>query len=609
MVSTLIQRMSKKVHSVEIMKDFSKKAKLLHLKPLQTKKVVYIFHFSSKQISAIIHLMEQTNWKNKLYYGDNLYILRDLVKDESVDLIYLDPPFNSNATYNLLFKEKDGKSSEAQIEAFDDTWQWDQNAERVYHEVVGEGPDKLSKLIEALRKFLGSNDMMAYLVMMAVRLVELRRVLKSTGSIYLHCDPTASHYIKLLLDAVFGVENYRNEIVWKRKTGRGETNQKSNRYGQQTDTIFYYAKTNLANFESQYNFDARGYKEYVDSFFRHTDDNGRKFRIDNLASPSLRPNLIYDYKGYKPPKNGWAISKELMEQWDKDGKLYFPKDQNGRIQRKRYLDELKGRPVQNLWDDIEPIGAQAQERLGYPTQKPEALLERIIKASSGEGDVVLDPFCGCGTAVAVAERLKRRWIGIDITHLAITLMKKRLEDTFGVELSPYEVVGEPKDMSGAKELFRIDPYQFQWWAIGLVDGKPAGGEKKKGADRGIDGYINFFDDDTGKVKKVIISVKGGHVMSPYIRDLKGVLDREEAQIGLLITLEPPTKPMMTEAAEAGLYTSPLLGRSYPRLQILTIEQLLEGKKLEYPEGLRPEMFAKARRQEKEKGKEKNLFEE
>lgn len=554
--------------------------------------------------------MEQTNWKNKLYYGDNLYILRDFVKDESVDLIYLDPPFNSNATYNLLFKEKDGKSSEAQIEAFDDTWQWDQNAERVYHEVVGEGPDKLSKLVEALRKFLGSNDMMAYLVMMAVRLVELRRVLKPTGSIYLHCDPTASHYIKLLLDAVFGFENYRNEISWKRKTGSGETNQKSNRFGQQTDTIYFYTKTELNKLNHQYVFD-EDYQKYVDKYFTFEDENGRKYWADNLGSPALRPNLIYEYKGYKPPKNGWAISKEKMEQWDKEGKLVFPKNPDGRIKRKRYADELKGRPVQNLWDDIQGMGGfkgSKTEMLGYPTQKPEALLERIIKASSNEGDVVLDPFCGCGTAVAVAERLKRRWIGIDITHLAITLMKKRLEDSFGAELAPYEVVGEPKDMSGAKELFRLDPYQFQWWAIGLVDGKPAGGEKKKGADRGIDGYINFFDDDTGKVKKVIISVKGGHVMSPYIRDLKGVLEREEAQIGLLITLEPPTKPMLTEAAEAGMYNSPLLGKSYPRLQILTIEQLLEGKKLEYPEGLRPEMFAKAKRVEKEKEKDKNLFE-
>lgn len=547
--------------------------------------------------------MEQSNWKNKLYYGDNLNILRDFVKDESVDLIYLDPPFNSNATYNLLFKEKDGKSSEAQIEAFDDTWQWDQNAERTYHEVVGEGPDKLSKLVEALRKFLGSNDMMAYLVMMAVRLVELRRVLKPTGSIYLHCDPTASHYIKLLMDSVFGVENYKQELTWIRHSAH---NNATRNYPSITDSIFYYTKTNNYLFYTQFT----PYDEsYINGFFRNIDEKGRRYSVNSLKNPSDRPNLKYEYKGYPPPPTGWTCTKEKMEEYDRQGRLEYPKNKDGRIRLKYFLDDMKGQPVTNVWDDIQALSGAHAERMGYPTQKPEALLERIIKASSNEGDVVLDPFCGCGTAVAVAERLKRRWVGIDITHLAITLMKKRLEDTFGAELAPYEVVGEPKDMSGAKELFRIDPYQFQWWAIGLVDGKPAGGEKKKGADRGIDGYINFFDDDTGKVKKVIISVKGGHVMSPYIRDLKGVLDREDAQIGLLITLEPPTKPMMTEAAEAGLYESPLLGKKYPRLQILTIEELLEGKKLEYPEGLRPDMFARAKRQEKEKDKDKRLFED
>lgn len=587
--------------------------------------------------------MEQTNWKNKLYYGDNLRILRDLVKDESVDLIYLDPPFNSNATYNLLFKEKDGKSSEAQIEAFDDTWQWDQNAERTYHEVVGEGPDKLSKLIEALRKFLGSNDMMAYLVMMAVRLVELRRVLKPTGSIYLHCDPTASHYIKLLMDAVFGVENYRNEIVWRNTA----YNKAEKTFGTIHQTLFFYTKSNIYLFNQ---IKTPYLQQYIDDFFKEEDEKGR-FRLVLLTGPGERKgDCAHEWRGYNPTsiKRHWQPASYLYKKYkeitnedlsiypliqrldklDEVGMIYWGKKGTSVPNYKFYLNDAPGVPLQDIWsyqpgtkgcvygnskpsidEDVKWLTATDAERLGYPTQKPEGLLSRIIKASSNEGDVVLDPFCGCGTAVAVAERLKRRWIGIDITHLAITLMKKRLEDTFGAELAPYEVVGEPKDMSGAKELFRIDPYQFQWWAIGLVDGKPAGGEKKKGADRGIDGYINFFDDDTGKVKKVIISVKGGHVMSPYIRDLKGVLEREDAQIGLLITLESPTKPMMTEAAEAGLYESPMLGKKYPRLQILTIEELLEGKKLEYPEGLRPDMFTRAKRQEKEKGKDKGLFED
>ncbi len=503
--------------------------------------------------------MDKSNWINRLYYGDNLNILRDFIPDESVDLIYLDPPFNSNATYNLLFKEKDGKASEAQIEAFDDTWQWDRTAEEIYYELVKDGPDRLSKLIEAMRTFLGSNDMMAYLVMMAVRLVELHRVLKSTGSIYLHCDPTASHFLKMELDAVFGSDNFRREIIWSIETSSGFKSQ-ANNWIRGHDTVLYYCKS--------------------------------KYKFNKQFLP-LSPNTIKRY-----------------DKTDEDGRKFKIYYDNGNGERRVYLDKSKGRPLTDTWTDI--IGFQTvnqgDEYLGYPTQKPEALLERIIEASSNEGDVVLDPFCGCGTAVAVAERLKRRWIGIDITHLAITLMKKRLDDTFGKELSPYKVIGEPEDLSGARELFKIDPYQLQWWALGLVDGKPAGGTKKKGADRGIDGYINFFD-EPGKVKRVIISVKGGKVQSPYIRDLKGVVEREDAQIGLLITLEPPTKPMIKEAAEAGFYESPLIGKKYPKIQILTIEELIDGKELEYPKGLRMEMFAKAKRQEKGSGKVENLFEE
>jgi DNA modification methylase len=546
--------------------------------------------------------MDKSNWINRLYYGDNLNILRDFIPDESVDLIYLDPPFNSKATYNLLFKEKDGKASEAQIEAFDDTWQWDIGTARIYEELVLEAPERLSKLIQALRQFLGSNDMMAYLVMMAVRLVELHRVLKSTGSIYLHCDPTASHYLKLVMDAVFGVDNYRNEIIWKRTSSHGNV---INKHGWIHDIIFFYSKTSKWKWDQQftpYN------KSYTDKFYNLIEpETGRRYQKTDLTAPMSRASKgqLYDWKGYSPGSTRcWVYAKEKMEALDQQGRLIYSK--TGGIRYKRYLDEMLGIKTQDIWDDV--MITKKSERLGYPTQKPEALLERIINASSNEGDIVLDPFCGCGTAVAVAERLKRRWIGIDITHLAITLMKKRLDDTFGKELSPYKVEGEPEDLSGARELFKIDPYQLQWWALGLVDGKPAGGTKKKGADRGIDGYINFFD-EPGKVKRVIISVKGGKVQSPYIRDLKGVVEREDAQIGLLITLEPPTKPMIKEAAEAGFYESALIGKKYPKIQILTIEELLEGRELEYPKGLRMEMFAKAKRQEKGSGKVENLFEE
>jgi DNA modification methylase len=540
------------------------------------------------------------DWKNKLYFGDNLDILRDYVADASVDLIYLDPPFNSNASYNVLFKEKSGEESAAQITAFEDTWQWGRESEAVYREIVERGPRKLADLVQALLAFLGRNDMMAYLVMMAIRLAELHRVLKLSGSIYLHCDQKASHYLRLVMDAVFGPENFRTEIVWKRKAGRGETNVAAIRFGITTDTLLFYARGARATLQRQYR---QNKPEYIESKFTHVDEKGRRYHLDNITSPSYRPNLIYEYKGYKPPAKGWAVSRERMQQMDADGRLYFPKDKMKRIRRKRFLDELQGETVDSLWDDIPPINSQAQERLGYPTQKPEALLERIIRASSNEGDVVLDPFCGCGTAIAVAERLKRRWIGIDITYLAINLVQRRLRDHHPTDLSPYEIIGAPTDVQGAEALKEISPHQFEWWAVDLVDARPAK-DHKKGADTGIDGYINFFDDKSGQAKQVIVQVKSGYVGVNHVRDLKGVLEREKAPIGALITLHEPTKPMLTEAASAGFYEPKDFPGRYPRLQILTVAELLAGKKLEYP-AHRVETFAKAER--KTKSSQEELF--
>ncbi len=388
--------------------------------------------------------------RNTLFYGDNLPILREHIADESVDLVYLDPPFNSNRSYNVLFKDESGKAAEAQITAFDDTWHWSGSTPATYHELVTEGPSQVGNMIAALYQAIGPNQMMAYLVMMAARLVELRRVLKPTGSLYLHCDPTASHYLKIILDTIFGPQNFRNEIVWKRRTGSSSAVHQSNKFGVCTDTIFFYAKTAAAALHSQYNMKAAGYQEYIDKFFRYTDENGRRYRLADLSNPAPRPNLMYEYKGYKPPRNGWAISREKMEQWDKEGRLYFPTKKEGRIQRKRFLDELKGKPIQSLWDDIEPVGPQAAEKLGYPTQKPLALLERIIQASSNPGDVVLDPFCGCGTTVAAAQKLGRQWIGIDVTHLAIALQKYRLQEMFPD--AQFDVKGEPQDLGAAKQL-------------------------------------------------------------------------------------------------------------------------------------------------------------
>jgi site-specific DNA-methyltransferase (adenine-specific) len=483
---------------------------------------------------------------NKLYYGDNLDVLRASIASESVDLVYLDPPFNSNASYNVLFKAPGGAGSQAQIEAFDDTWHWNESAERAFDETMASGHSDASIMLKAMRSALGENDMMAYLAMMAVRLIELHRVLKPTGSLYLHCDPTASHYLKILMDAVFGPLNFRNEIVWKRKAGRGETNRQAIRFGVSHDTLLFYAKSDAAVFIRQ----IRGSNpEYIETKFTHKDANGRVYRLDNLTSPSYRKNLIYEYKGYAPPEKGWAVSKETMEEMDRQGRIYFPQDKNKRLQRKRFLDELAGETVDTLWDDIAPINSQAQERLGYPTQKPVALLERIIAASSNEGDVVLDPFCGCGTTVHAAQKLKRQWIGIDVTHLAIALIERRLKEAFpGIA---YEVHGVPKDADAARDLSNRDKHEFQKWIVATIGGQPYKGGKK-GMDRGVDGYLHFRDADS-KPQLAVISVKGGGTNSAHIRDLKGTMEREGAALGIFLTLNDPTREMEKEAASAGFY--------------------------------------------------------
>ena len=517
--------------------------------------------------------MTTSNWRNKLYFGDNLRILRENVPDESIDLIYLDPPFNSNATYNVLFRERSGEDSAAQITAFEDTWKWSIESEYAFRDVVTNGPERLGHLLQAMRGFLGQNDMMAYLTMMAQRMAELHRVLKPTGNIYLHCDPTASHYLKLLMDAVFGQGNYQNEITWKRFNFHAD----AKRYGRITDRILLYTKSDVY----QWNRQRVPFKEsYIKSHFRHTDEAGRLYRLDNLNPPGGR-GPVYEFHGIT---RAWRYTEENMLKLEEEGRIFATP--GGVPQLKRYLDELSGEVVNDMWIDIPPINPRAKERLGYPTQKPEALLERIINASSNEGDVVLDPFCGCGTAIAVAERLKRKWIGIDITHLAISLMKSRLRDTFGSELSEYDVVGVPQDVESAKALAieseHDGRYQFEYWALGLVNALPSN-RGRRGADSGIDGYINFFDDNSGRAKRIIVQVKSGHVSVSQVRDLKGVLDRENADLGLFITLNPPTRPMMLEAAFAGLYVPERYpDHKYPRLQILTIEDLLSGEEAQYP---------------------------
>jgi site-specific DNA-methyltransferase (adenine-specific) len=517
--------------------------------------------------------------QNSLYYGDNLEIIRNHVKDESVDLVYLDPPFNSKRDYNLLFKTPKNLQSKAQTEAFDDTWQWTIDAEQAFDDVMKSGNTDASEMLRAIRKFLGDNDMMAYLAMMAVRLLELRRVLKPTGSIYLHCDPTASHYLKVLMDAVFGRRNFRNEITWKRTNSHNDA---KNKYPNCSDIILFYSKSENMYFKPQY---LAHDPEYVKKSYRFDDDDGRGiYRLDNITSPTKGQTLIYEWLGYAPPKKGWRFKRETMQKMHDDGRIYYPLNADGsynlkkRPAVKRYLKEQEGNIPTNIWTDINALTSQSKESLGYPTQKPVKLLERIIATSSKEGDVVLDPFCGCGTAIHAAQNLGRTWIGIDITNLAIALIEKRITDMF--PNAKFEVYGTPKDMDGAKALALKDKYQFQWWAISLIKGAVPYGGKKKGADGGIDGFV-YFKPYNKETEMAIISVKGGdNVNVAMVRDLRAVIEREQAKIGIFVTLAPPSKPMIAEAAATGLYETDY--GSYPRLQILTIHELLNGAKAQIP---------------------------
>ncbi|MDP8239832.1 MAG: DNA methyltransferase [Candidatus Hatepunaea meridiana] len=453
--------------------------------------------------------------ENLLYYGDNLDVLRLHIKDESVDLVYLDPPFKSDQNYNVIFREQDGTKSKSQIKAFEDTWHWDITAAASYQEVIETCSDDVSKAMQAFRNFLGESDMLAYLSMMAPRLVEMKRVLKQTGSIYLHCDPTASHYLKMLMDSIFGVNNFRNEIVWHYRTG----NLAKKQFQRKHDIILFYSKSG-------------------NSFFKPID---------------IKEYYVQVYgPGFKPSFKGRKHGEDKYGQY-----------------RMSFIDDV--------WD-ISAVFTLSKEHLDYPTQKPEALLERIINASSKEGDIVLDPFCGCGTTIVTAQRFNRQWIGIDVTHLAVTLIKHRLNDMFGGEVK-YKTVGEPKSLPDAIALAKDDAYQFQWWSLGLVGARPV--EQKKGKDRGIDGRLYFHDEPVGgKTKQIIISVKSGHTGVAHIRDLRGVIEREKAEIGVLISLKEPTREMKKEAASAGFYESPW--GKHPRMQILTITDIFDNKGIDFP---------------------------
>ena len=548
---------------------------------------------------------------NRLYYGDNLDVLRDHIASESIDLVYLDPPFNSNANYNILFKSPSGKAADSQIEAFEDSWHWNDSAEAAFHDVMVSGNTNVAELLRAMRGFLKENDMMAYLAMMAVRLIELHRVLKPTGSLYLHCDPTASHYLKLLLDGVFGTTNYVNEISWKRTTAKADYQQGATHFPRVRDIIFRYCRDQRSKQLFHQPFQPYD-PSYIKTKYNSIDENGRRFMFDNITGPggASKGNAFYEVMGVS---RHWRYSKENMDRLISEGRIVQPNP--GSVPRyKRYLDEMPGVPLGDDWDDIRPINSQAQERLGYPTQKPLALLERIISASSNPGDIVLDPFCGCGTAVDAAQKLGRRWIGIDVTHLSIGLIERRMQDRYGNTLQ-YEVIGTPNDTDSALKLAADEPHQFQYWITQAIGGQPFQGGRK-GMDRGIDGYIYYssttdMDTKAGPKQRTdaaIISVKAGQrVGVAMVRDLKGVMEREKADIGIFVCVITPTREMEREAAAAGVFVDPGTDETYPRLQIYTLAEYFAGLRPKLPRLNRQAGYKKAGRADTTAGRQGNLL--
>jgi DNA modification methylase len=580
-----------------------------------------------------------------LFYGDNLDVLRRHVDDESVDLVYLDPPFNSNADYNILFGHVDGSRAAAQIKAFGDTWRWDEAAAADFQKAVEHG-GTVADALRAFQTLLGGSNMLAYLSMMAPRLIELRRVLKSTGSLFLHCDPTASHYLKLLLDSIFSPENFRNEIIWRRTGAHGPRRS----FGPVHDTLLFYSKSkdyyfNVLRRPYMAGHVAKRYRREPNGRLRSTTGGNILTGAGTTNGESGQP-----WRGFNPSSKGrhWAIPGDLAEQMPPefqelgvqkkldalyDAGLIEIKEGAGWPHPVRYLRPGDGQPLSDLWAsqpytgawgtgvrgtvyetnqdidaDVQWLGRTDPERLGYPTQKPEGLLQRVIESSCPPDGSVLDPFCGCGTAVAVAERLERRWVGIDITFLATNLIKSRLVHSFGEDVD-FKVIGEPTTVEDAAQLARNDHEQFEAWALGLVGARTT---KKKGADRGIDGRLPFLEKLGGKARQVVISVKGGRTGVGAVRDLRGVIEREQAEIGLLISMREPTRPMREEAVNAGFYRSGSEGvgswGKHPRMQLLTVEELLSGKRIDMPRLTGSLAFRRAQKIERRRPTTEPLFE-
>jgi len=521
---------------------------------------------------------------NTLFFGDNLDILRTYIPDESVDLVYLDPPFNSKGAYNLLYSDERGDAP-ASTQAFKDSWNWADAARTHEDEILsGNIPDNVRRALLAFGHLLGTSPMMAYLTMMTPRLLEMRRVIRQTGSLYLHCDPSASHYLKIILDTIFGPENFRNEIVWRRTPSKGLT---SRRLPRNHDVLLCYQVSEQSTWNSSavfISYDHDALDEKTSGKYKHKDADGRIYRLSDLTNPNPdRPNLTYEFLGVTKV---WRWTKQRMQAAYDAGLIVQTRP--GTIpQLKRYLDEQRGRPLSDVWVDIDPLNSQAQERLGYPTQKPLTLLRRIIAVSSNPGDVVLDPFCGCGTAVDAAQELGRRWIGVDIAIRAISIIEERLHLNHGLIASvDYTVTGRPQDEEGARKLATQGGYFFEDWALDLVHAEPWTGKTKRGSDRGCDGVIVFRDNETRIPRRALVQVKSGKDRkSAHVRDLRGTMEREGVELGVFLTLERPTSEMELEASTTGFYTDAVTKSKVPRIQILTIGDMLErGARVELPEG-------------------------
>lgn len=532
------------------------------------------------QFASPFALRSRGRVTNRLYYGDNLEVLCDpqAFPDASVDLIYLDPPFNSNATYNMLWRQSAGTAADASIEAFDDTWKWGKAAKNALFDIQSGTNQPLKVMMAAMNSAIGDNPMMAYLAMMAVRLVELQRVLKPTGSLYLHCDPTASHYLKLVLDSVFGSKSFRSEIIWKRTNARGTRKN----WPRLHDTILYYCNGRAPTFQQQ--LVVGDVQKTPHTLITRKD--GLKWNTLELTGAGITRDgeSGKPWRGFNPTAMGrhWGYSHAQLDEWANAEQIHFPA--RGGFPR-RFADEpfqAENRLVSvgDVWTDIDRLNQTAKERLGYPTQKPVALLERIIEASSKPGEVVLDPFCGCGTAVDAAQKLGRQWIGIDVTNLAIGMIEDRMRSSYpGIE---FETIGVPKDLADAQRLAAEDKHQFQQWACWKVGGYP---RNKKGGDKGVDGWFNFMTDD-GSILQGVISVKGGEHLNPgMVRDLGRVMERDNHKFGLFVTAALPTKGVRQEIESHPLIETQW-GR-FPAMQVVTIAELIHGPPPKLPPLISP----------------------